>query len=126
VKPDIKGLTKLAGVLKRTSKKNFNMEAWWEKSKCGTSGCIAGYAAILFPHRFRTVYGYHNEINNVTSYEIEHRRTGHTGEYAFADGFHIPLELASKLTLGSMRATPQQAAKRVMVLVDRLKKSLKK
>ena len=121
-KPDIKGLTKLARFIERTPKKNFDMRYWWQETPCGTSGCIAGHAAALFPHRFRKVSYGKNIGSNITDYEVVHRRTGVGGECAFAEGFHISDDAAEKLTMTGMRRTPKQAAKAIMALVDKLKK----
>src|SRR3990167_4522518 len=128
-KPDIKGLTKLAQVIRRTPKKNFDMSEWWQETPCGTSGCIAGHAATLFPHRFKKVtnrFTSGGEDVGITRYEVEHRRTGSYGSGAFADGFHITEDDAAEITIDHMWRTPKQAAKAIMVLVGRLKKELKK
>ena len=123
-KPDIKGLTKLAQVIRRTPKKNFDMSEWWQETPCGTSGCIAGHAATLFPHRFKKIDG--EVVGSTRYYEVKHRRTGSYGSGAFADGFHITEDDAAHITVDHMWRTPKQAAKAIMMLVGRLKKELKK
>lgn len=133
MKADIKGLTKLANVLKRLPRKQFDMETWWKKTPCGTAGCIAGWAATVFPSRFKRVDGYpmYNETNgsmtDITGYDIQHRSSGARGEMAFANAFRISEEDAENLTLEDMstKRTPKAAAKAVMLLVGKLKKELK-
>lgn len=132
MKPDIKGLTKLAQRLRRVPRKQFDMNQWWKKTPCGTAGCIAGWAATVFPHRFKKVDEYiaYNDSTHSydsKSYEVEHRSSGAHGEEAFANGFHIPLAYAENLTLEglSRKRTPEKAAKAVMALVGKLKKEMK-
>lgn len=128
MKPDIAGLTKLAQVLRRVPKKNFDMRNWLMKEpSCGTVGCIAGWAAITFPHRFKQEVQWDDGNGNV-DYNIIHRRSDTVGYEAFANGFKISYEDARDLTLqrSHTKVTPQAAAKQVMLLVGRLKKASKK
>lgn len=130
MKPDLAGLTKLAQELRKVPPKQFDMKTWWRKSPCGTTGCIAGYAAAFFPSRFRKLKDdlYTDDERHIEEYEVECRRTGRTGSEAFADGFRISEEDAESITLPynseyfTIIKTPKQAAKRVMALVGRLKK----
>lgn len=128
MKPDIAGLTKLAQVLRRVPKKNFDMGDWLIKEpSCGTVGCIAGWAAITFPHRFKKEIQWDDGEGNI-DYNIIHRRSETVGSEAFANGFNISHEDAADLTLHrpSTKSTPKDAAKQVMLLVGRLKKEMKK
>ena len=128
MKPDLKGLTKLARVLRGVPKKQFDMGDWYQETPCGTKGCIAGWAAMVFPYRFKKDYPYTHDDGNITSYDVIHRASGEGGEVGFAKAFRISEEDAEDLTLGNMskKRTPKAAAKAVMALVGRLKKSLKK
>lgn len=128
MKPDIKGLTKLARAIQHVPKKNFNIHDWLSKEpSCGTVGCIAGWAALTFPHRFRKDITYKDD-NGLIEYDVVHRQSGEIGSSGFAKAFKITQEDAEELTLNnfSCKRTPQAAAKAVMALVGRLKKSLKK
>ena len=125
MKPDIKGLTKLAQRIRRVPKKQFNINEWLVKGPhCGTAGCIAGWAAITFPHRFRKVRGFVGELSNITDYYIEHRSSGLGDEYGFAKGFNISEEDARELVLENFKTkrTPKKAADAIMKLVTKLKK----
>lgn len=125
MKPDLKGLTKLAQHIKRVPRKQFDMEQWLTESPCGTTACIAGWAATIFPSRFRRVYNYTEEGEApIKQYIIENRRTGSEGSEAFADGFHISLDDAEDLTMDWYFAysTPAKAAKAIMALVHKLEK----
>ena len=124
MKPDIKGLTKLAQRIRRVPKKQFSIEEWLvEKPHCGTAGCIAGWASIIFPHRFRKVHGFKDEMNN-KDYQIQHRSSGSTDEYGFAKGFRISEGDARALVLENFKTkrTPKKAADAIMKLVTKLKK----
>ena len=123
-KPDLKGLTKLARVLSRTKKEHFDMTHWIRQSPCGTSACIAGHAAAIFPSRFRRIRDMEDDTH--TYYKIQHRTSGYRGPLAFAKGFNISLEDAELITIEHMWRTPKTAAKAVMTLVGNLKKSMKK
>lgn len=126
MKPDIKGLEKLAQVLRRVPKKQFDIGTWLDETPCGTKGCIAGWAALTFPHRFKKVYYGYTEGGR--TYDVVHRASGKPAEVGFANAFRISYDDAEDLTLGNMskKRTPKAAAKAVMALVGRLRKSLKK
>lgn len=133
MKPDLKGLLKLGRALKRVPRNQFDMTRWWEevtdkndKGSCGTAGCIAGWAATVFPHRFKRV-----EIDTIQddngrmlkTYDVVHRSTGASGTDAFAAGFRISDEEAYKITDGGARhSTPKTAARAIFRLVARLKR----
>lgn len=132
MKPDIKGLMKLGRALRRVPKARFRQGHWWTKTfdedakgGCGTAGCVAGWAATLFPHRFRKV----NEESIGKAelwYEVEHRSSGKTGTEAFARGFRIDYEDAEHITNGeASHQTPKRAAQAVFRLVNKLKKQMK-
>ena len=128
MKPDIKGLTKLARVLQHVPRKNFNIDAWLEKTgSCGTAGCIAGWAALTFPHRFKKTDEYITNDGRAF-YEVVHKASGLRGEDGFAKAFKISEDAAKDLTLRNRdrKATPKAAARAVMALVGRLKKVAKK
>jgi hypothetical protein len=135
VKPDIKGLLKLGRFLKRLPKQNFNQGHWFEETKseikedCGTTGCVAGWAATLFPHRFakETYDTFTSEDGTTVMYEIRHRRSGYDGADAFAMGFKIPYHEAERITNSEAhRNSPKVAANAIFKLVNRLKKAAKK
>ena len=121
MKPDIKGLTKLANRLEKVPRKQFDMDHWWVENECGTKGCILGWAAQVFPHRFTK----HKAISFSSGkvYEIEHKRTNVCGSHAFAEGFRIDIDQAQDITLAANIATPHQAAKQIRVLIGKLKKA---
>ena len=118
MRPDIKGLVKLAGVIRRVNPKRFDMGHWWAETPCGTSGCIAGHASFIFPARFK-------RVGKDGDYEIMHTRSGETGSSAFAKGFRITEAQAEHITLGNLYRTPKIAAKEIMALVGKLRKEVK-
>jgi hypothetical protein len=135
VKPDIKGLLKLGRFLKRLPKQNFNQGYWWEevkgetKESCGTTGCVAGWAATIFPHRFQKIV--HDTVTTddgtMSLYEVRHRSSQLEGADAFAQGFKIPYDEAHRITMaGAHRNSPKVAANAIFSLVNRLKKAAKK
>lgn len=129
MKADIKGLTKLARALAVTPRKNFAMGVWLEDGHdCGTKRCIAGQAALVFPHRFKKVGEWVDDQTGVKEYAVQHRASGYTGSFAFAKAFKITEEQAEELTMEGLshKSTPKAAAKAVMALVDKLKKAMKK
>ena len=124
MKPDLKGLTKLAQHIRRVPKKQFDIHTWLtEDPTCGTAGCIAGWATMIFPRRFKKVFTW-KDLNDSKYYSIKHIASDKREEEAFARGFHISEEDAEELTLGGCRAkrTPRQAANSIMKLVAKLKK----
>jgi K+-transporting ATPase c subunit len=136
MKPDIKGLLKLGRFLKRLPRQNFNQSYWFEEHKaerkedCGTTGCVAGWAATLFPHRLKKL---HQDTmvteagGEILMYDIVHRRTGETGSEAFAEAFNIPRYEADRITNAEAhRNSPKVAARSIFSLVNRLKKAAKK
>ena len=125
MKPDIKGLTKLAQHIRRVPKKQFDIGTWvTTKPSCGTVGCIAGWAATVFPSRFKKVLDFTYNDSGGTDYCIVHKSSGLEGEYAFARGFRISDRDAVELTLEkfSTKRTPKKAANAIMKLVAKLKK----
>jgi hypothetical protein len=124
MKPDIKGLTKLATELRKVKPAQFAMGEWWVEGSCGTTGCIAGWAMKFFPHRFRKADGETYE-DGTTDYTVEHRRSGHQGSQAFATGFRISEDDAEYITFSTRTNTPEAAAKAIMVLVGKLRKKVK-
>lgn len=135
MKPDIKGLLKLGRFLKRLPRENFRQSIWFEETKadkkedCGTQGCVAGWAATLFPHRFKKVANddpWYPQPD-VTQYEIQHRSSETIGTEAFANGFRISIDDADRITDGGAhRNSPKVAARAIFSLVNRLKKAAKR
>lgn len=126
-KPDLKGLMKLADYLHTVPNKEFDMGDWRFDSPCGTTACIAGHAAMLFPRRFQltTTCGKHDEYKY---YWFSHRASKLCGSSAFAEGFKISQGDAEQLTLYNVdsKATPKQAARAVRALVGRLEREMVK
>ncbi len=125
MKPDIKGLTKLATELRKVKPTQFDMSEWWVEGSCGTSGCIAGWAMTVFPRRFTKADRY-THGDGTTNYVVEHRASGALGSEAFATGFRISLEEAEDITLSCRIHTPKAASKAIMDLVGQLRKQAKK
>ena len=124
MRPDIKGLTKLATELRRVKPAQFDMNEWWIEGSCGTSGCIAGWAMKFFPHRFKKADGVTHD-DGTTDYTIKHRRSGYMGSQAFATGFRISEEDADHITFSTRTNTPKAAAQAIMMLVGKLRKEVK-
>ena len=121
-KPDIKGLEKLAAHLRDVPRKQFNMDSWIVTTPCHTSGCIAGHAAMLFPHRFKRELQYSN--NTTKGYYIRHIHSGYVGVAGFASAFRISIADADDITVSDRSigfVTPKQAARAVTQLVNKLK-----
>lgn len=128
MKPDLKGLTKLAKAIEKAPRERFDIGTWLEtRPSCGTVGCIAGWAAMVFPHRFQKTNAFHDPDLNITEYTVTHRASGETGPYAFARGFKISDYDAERLTSTNLtrKRTPKQAAQAIMSLVGRLRKQAK-
>jgi hypothetical protein len=130
MKPDLKGLMKLGRYLQRVPRKQFNQSIWWEKatsekkSECGTAGCVAGWAATVFPSRFKRAGQETDVFEGVkrTYYGVEHRRSGLSGTEAFARGFRISDDDAYMICAPEAdHETPKQAARAIFNLVNRLK-----
>lgn len=124
MKPDIKGLTKLATELHKVKPVQFDMSEWWVEESCGTAGCIAGWAMKFFPHRFKKADGVTGD-DGTTDYTVEHRRSGHQGSQAFATGFRISYDDAEYITFSTRTNTPKAAAKAIMTLVGKLRNEVK-
>lgn len=123
MKPDIKGLTKLADHLMSVPRREFDMDEWVETTPCGMKACIAGHAALLFPHRMK----HETKVNELdASSWITHKRTERDGEYAFADAFKISDRDAEDLCYNVNVSTPKQAARAVRALVGRLEREMVK
>lgn len=122
MKSDLKGLTKLARFLHRLPRKNFDQGVWTERgSSCGTKACVAGWAAHLFPSRFRRVLDFKDENTGRSYYEITNRRTLSLGAEAFGDAFRISYTDADDLcSIDAPHSTPKQAARAVMKMINRL------
>ena len=125
MKPDIKGLEKLAAHLRQVPRKEFEVDTWFDETPCGTKACIAGHAALLFPSRLKRVM--YEEWENSKYYEVTNRKTGTIDEIAFADAFRIDREDAIDLCLmhPNENSTPKKAAKAVDKLVAKLTKEMK-
>jgi hypothetical protein len=122
MKPDLKGLSKLAEHLANIPRKQFDMKEWFQQTPCGTKACIAGHAAMLFPHRLKhEIIGYDREVSEW----ITNKRTGSYGDYAFADAFKISYDDAEALCYNIHVNTPKQAARAVMNLVVKLEREMK-
>jgi hypothetical protein len=122
MRPDIKGLTKLADKLREVPPRQFDFSTWWEKTPCGTVGCILGWAATFFPSRFKKEASNTFRSDSIKDYSIIHRQSGLDGHEGFAEGFHINEMDAYELVSSPHKSikTPKQAAKAVMVLVGKL------
>lgn len=128
MKPDLKGLTKLAEYLCTVPAKEFNMRDWKLESPCGTTACIAGHAATLFPRRFQ-LFCSAPEDAEYKDYWFSHRVSGVGGSKGFATGFRISHEDALDLTISKRSVgftTPKQAARAVRKLVARLEREMEK
>ena len=122
-KPDIKGLEKLAAHLRQVPRTNFAMDHWFIPTECGTTGCIAGHAAVLFPRRLKLVQ--ENNTWGTVRFVASKKQTSTHGEAAFADAFNLTYNDANDLCYHPAVNTPKQAAKAVMALVGKLKKEMK-
>ncbi len=124
-KPDIKGLEKLAAHLQQVKRSEFSMESWIETTPCGTTGCIAGHAAMVFPRRFIREKVW--DQDDAQGYIVKHRQSGIGGSMGFARVFKITLADAQDLTVSDRSigfVTPKQAAKAVTQLVAKLKREM--
>ena len=119
MKPDIKGLEKLAAHLRTVPTKDFDMAEWILDTPCGTSACIAGHAALLFPTRFRKKVV--SKDDGYINYSVVHRQSGISGSEGFSRAFHLTLEDAEDLTMWSFYLTPKHAAAGITKLVKKLK-----
>ena len=119
MKPDIKGLEKLAVHLRTVPTKEFDMETWITDTPCGTSACIAGHAALLFPERFKRKIVHKDD--GYTSYSVVHRKSGISGSEGFGKAFNLMPKDAENLTIWGFYQTPKQAAAGVTKLVKKLK-----
>jgi hypothetical protein len=121
-KPDLKGLTKLAGYLQKVPRKQFDMNEWWYDNNCGSAGCILGHASFAFPSRFKRL---HDKYDYSKPYYIQHRASGNLSEQAFAAAFRVNEGDASELVFSPGISTPRQAAKAVRGLISKLEREMK-
>ena len=127
MKPDIKGLEKLAALLKTVKPVQFDMGEWIVEDSCGTRACIMEHTVVAFPNRFaKTNIHTCKSFDHGTAieYGVKHKASDLHGEYAFAAGFRVSIDEANDIVYGREVSTPKEAAKKIMRLVGRLKEKM--
>jgi len=121
---DKKALLKLADYLETVPRKRFDMMSWfigpikWKPTRnnfnCGTSACIAGHAATLFPRRL----GIRATDEGAAFLVPYNKKNGSEGVSAFARAFNINRSLSQLLCNSCTIKTPKQAARAIRKIVS--------
>jgi hypothetical protein len=108
-------------MLKGLDAELFDMSTWTEGHSCGTTACMAGYAASGLHPMLEAGKTTQSDGYKRAGF-VRHKTTGRMGSLAFADAYGLTDKVAVAITRpDAEHKTPLKASAAIAALIERLK-----